>query len=103
MAGPVGVAQIVGESYNSVKQYGFSSIVLTMMNLAMLLSVNLGVLNLLPLPALDGGRLVFLFIEVVRGKPVPADKEGIVHLIGIILFFALTVFILFNDIMRFFR
>ncbi|MBO4616750.1 MAG: RIP metalloprotease RseP [Lachnospiraceae bacterium] len=103
VAGPVGVAQIVGESYNSVKQYGFSSIVLTMMNLAMLLSVNLGVLNLLPLPALDGGRLVFLFIEVVRGKPVPADKEGIVHLIGIILFFALTVFILFNDIMRFFR
>ena len=103
VAGPVGVAQIVGESYDSVKNYGFSSVVLTMMNIAMLLSVNLGVLNLLPLPALDGGRLVFLFIEVVRGKPVPADKEGIVHLIGIFLFFALTIFILFNDIMRFFR
>lgn len=103
VAGPVGVAQIVGESYNSVKEYGFSSIVLTMMNLAMLLSVNLGVINLLPLPALDGGRLVFLFIEVVRGKPVPAEKEGIVHLIGIVLFFLLTIFVLFNDIMRLFR
>jgi len=103
VAGPVGVAQIVGESYDSVKEYGFSSVVLTMMNIAMLLSVNLGVLNLLPLPALDGGRLVFLFVEVVRGKPVPAEKEGIVHLIGIILFFGLTIFILFNDIMRFFR
>jgi len=73
------------------------------MNIAMLLSVNLGVINLLPLPALDGGRLVFLFIEVIRRKPVPAEKEGIVHLIGIILFFVLTILVLFNDISRFFR
>lgn len=103
VAGPVGVAQIVGESYDAAKDYGFTSIVLTMMNIAMLLSVNLGVLNLLPLPALDGGRLVFLLIEVVRGKPVPPEKEGFVHMIGIIIFFILTIFILFNDISRFFR
>ena len=103
VAGPVGVAKIVGDSYDSVKDYGFSSVLFTMMNIAMLLSVNLGILNLLPLPALDGGRLVFLLIEVVRGKPVPPEKEGVVHLIGIILFFILTIFILFNDIMKFFR
>lgn len=103
VAGPVGVAQIVGESYDTAKEYGMSTVVLTMMNIAMLLSVNLGVINLLPLPALDGGRLVFLFVEVLRGKPVPPEKEGFVHMIGIILFFLLTIFILFNDISRFFR
>ncbi len=103
VAGPVGVARVVGESYQATKEYGLSVVILNMMNIAMLLGVNLGVINLLPLPALDGGRLVFLLIELVRGKPVPPEKEGIVHLIGIVLFFMLTIFVLFNDIMRFFR
>lgn len=100
LAGPVGIAQVVDESYDVAKEYGATSVILTMMNIAMLLSVNLGVLNLLPIPALDGGRLVFLLVEVFRGKPVPADKEGIVHLIGIIFFLLLTVFVFYNDIMR---
>lgn len=100
LSGPVGIAQVVDDSYSTVKNYGISSVILTMMNIAMLLSVNLGVINLLPLPALDGGRLVFLAIEVVRGKPVPAEKEGIIHLIGIVLFFLLAIFVLYNDIMR---
>lgn len=103
VSGPVGIAQVVGESYDEARDYGVKTVVLTMMNIAMLLSVNLGVINLLPLPALDGGRLVFLFVEVIRRKPVPAEKEGIVHLIGIILFFILTILVLFNDISRFFR
>lgn len=102
VAGPVGVAQIVDENYDVAKDYGVSAVILTMMNIAMLLSVNLGVINLLPLPALDGGRLVFLFIEIIRGKPVPPEKEGIVHLIGIVFFFLLMIFILFNDVMRLF-
>jgi regulator of sigma E protease len=72
------------------------------MELAMLISVNLGVLNLLPIPALDGGRLLFMLIEVVRGKPVPPEKEGIVHLIGMAALFILMIFVLFNDIMRLF-
>ena len=100
LSGPVGIAQIVNENYDVAKDYGVSSVVLTMMNIAMLLSVNLGVINLLPLPALDGGRLVFLLVEAVRGKPVPAEKEGMVHLIGIILFFLLAIFVFYNDIMR---
>ena len=100
LSGPVGIAQVVNENYDVAKDYGISSVVLTMMNIAMLLSVNLGVINLLPLPALDGGRLVFLLVEAVRGKPVPAEKEGMVHLIGIILFFLLAIFVFYNDIMR---
>lgn len=100
ISGPVGIAQVVDESYDAAKDYGTSSVILTMMNIAMLLSVNLGVINLLPLPALDGGRLVFLFVEVIRGKQIPPEKEGIVHLIGIILFFILTIFVFYNDIRR---
>ena len=61
------------------------------MSLSTLLSVNLGIINLLPLPALDGGRLVFLAVEAVRGKPVPADKEGMVHAIGFVFFMILMV------------
>ena len=65
-----------------------------------LLSANLGVMNLLPLPALDGGRLVFLIIEAVRGKRVPPEKEGMVHFAGFVLLMALMVVIMFNDILK---
>ena len=71
-----------------------------MINIAMLLSINLGVMNLLPIPALDGGRLLFLIVEVLRGKPVLPDKEGIVHLVGFAALMALMVFVFYNDIMR---
>ena len=69
----------------------------------MLLSVNLGIMNLLPLPALDGGRLVFMFVEVLRGKPVPPEKEGMVHFAGLVVLMVLMVFIMYNDIMRLVR
>ena len=61
------------------------------MNLAALISANLGVMNLLPIPALDGGRLVFLIIEALRGKPVKREHEGIVNFIGMILLVILIV------------
>ena len=102
MSGVVGIANMVDETYEAVKPAGFVPLLLTMMNLAALLSVNLGIINLLPLPALDGGRLIFLLIEVVRGKPVPADKEGMVHLIGFVLLMVLMVFLVFNDIRNIF-
>ena len=73
-----------------------------LLNIAILLSANLGVMNLLPLPALDGGRLVFLAIEAVRRKRIPPEKEGYVHLVGITLLMALMVFVMFNDIKRIF-
>ena len=68
--------------------------------LTALLTINLGVFNLLPLPALDGGRLFFMLIELVRRKPVPAEKEGMVHAIGLILLLCLTVVISFSDIIK---
>ena len=100
LSGPVGMAEFVGDTYEEVKPYGLSSVILTMLNLMTLLSVNLGIMNLLPLPALDGGRLVFQFVEVVRGKPVPPEKEGLVHMAGLIAFMILMVVVMYNDIMR---
>ncbi len=73
-----------------------------MINIGLPLSVNLGIMNLLPLPALDGGRLVFLLIEAVRGKPVPPEKEGLVHFAGMMALLVLMVLVLFNDITKFF-
>lgn len=103
VAGPVGIATVVDETYEASKEYGWVTVLMNMMYIAVLLSVNLGILNLLPLPALDGGRLVFMLIEVVRGKPVPPDKEGIVHFIGMVLFLILAVFVFFNDLTRIFN
>lgn len=101
VSGPVGIAQFVGESYDQAEEnYGTSSAILTMLEIVVLLSVNLGILNLLPLPALDGGRLLFMFVEVVRGKPVSPEKEGLVHFAGLVVFMVLMVFIMYNDIMK---
>lgn len=102
ISGPVGVAQIIGDNYDVAKEYGVTSVVLTMMNIAILLSVNLGVVNLLPLPALDGGRLVFLFVEAVRGRPIPPEKEGMIHFAGFVALIILMVLVMFNDVMRLF-
>ena len=101
VSGPVGIAQFVGESYDQAEEnYGTSSAILTMLEIVVLLSVNLGILNLLPLPALDGGRLLFMFVEVVRGKPVSPEKEGMIHFAGLVVFMVLMVFIMYNDIMK---
>lgn len=100
VSGPIGMAQFVGDTYEEVKPYGVSSVIFTMMNIVILLSVNLGILNLLPLPALDGGRLVFMLIEVVRGKPIPPEKEGMIHFAGFVAFMILMIFVMYNDIMK---
>ncbi|MBO5031738.1 MAG: RIP metalloprotease RseP [Lachnospiraceae bacterium] len=102
LSGPVGIAATIDETIEVAKPYGIPTVVLTMINFAVLLSVNLGVMNLLPLPALDGGRLLFLLIEVVRGKPVSPEKEGLVHFIGFVALMILMVFVLYNDIVRIF-
>ncbi|MCR5720491.1 MAG: RIP metalloprotease RseP [Lachnospiraceae bacterium] len=103
VAGPVGIAvNVVGKTYNEVKKYGVGSVVFAMLNIMLMLSVNLGILNLLPLPALDGGRIVFLLVELIRGKPIPPEKEGVVHLAGLVFFMILMVFIFFNDLVNIF-
>ena len=94
------MAQVIGEVTDQVAPYGILALAVNMVNIAMLLSVNLGVINLLPLPALDGGRLVFLLIEAVRGKPVPPEKEGMVHFAGFVVLMIVMVLVMFNDISR---
>ncbi len=103
VAGPVGIAvNVVGKTYETAKDYGWQSVLLSMLNITLMLSVNLGILNLLPVPALDGGRLVFLLLEVIRGKPIPPEKEGMVHFVGLMFFMVLMVFIFFNDLANIF-
>lgn len=95
MAGPVGVGQVVGAAVSSG-----SAATMNILLIVAMLTVNLGIFNLLPLPALDGGRLFFMLIELVRGKPVPPEKEGIVHTIGLVILLGLAVVVFFNDIFR---
>lgn len=102
LSGPVGIAVTIDETIEQTKPYGLPTTILTMINFAVLLSVNLGVMNLLPIPALDGGRLLFLLIEVVRGKPLPPEKEGVVHFVGFVALMILMVFVMYNDIARIF-
>lgn len=98
LSGPVGVVDFVDDSYQETKEYGISAVVITFMNIAILLSANLGVMNLLPIPAMDGGRLVFLILEAIRGKRIPPEKEGMVHFAGFVALMLLMVFVLFNDL-----
>lgn len=100
--GPVGMVNMIGDKYEESKSDGAFYVWLNMLNISIWLSANLGVMNLLPLPALDGGRLVFLLLEAIRGKAINQEKEGMVHFIGLMLLMALMVFVMFNDIKRLF-
>lgn len=102
LSGPVGIVNVVDDTYQQNKAYGLKIIAAQLLNIAILLSANLGVMNLLPLPALDGGRLVFLFVEAVRKKRISPEKEGYVHLVGITLLMILMAFVMYNDIRRVF-
>ena len=76
---------------------------MNMLNMAVLLSANLGVMNLLPLPALDGGRLVFLIIEAIRKKPINRQKlRAWIHFAGLMAFMVLMVVVMYNDILKIF-
>lgn len=101
MAGIVGVVDVGSKVWDSSMEAGGVNLaVMSMVQIAALLSANLGVMNLLPLPALDGGRIFFILIEMIRGKAIPPEKEGAVHFIGMVLLMLLTVVVLYNDIMR---
>ncbi len=96
LSGPVGVVGMMNETAQQGGLVGF----LNLMFLGAFISVNIGIMNLLPIPALDGGRIFFVVVEAIRRKPIPADKEGVVHFIGLILLFGLMIFATWNDIMR---
>lgn len=102
MSGPVGIVKTIGDTYEQSKASGVFYIFVNMLNISILLSANLGVMNLLPIPALDGGRLVFLIIEAIRGKKIDPDKEGMVHFIGMACLMLLMVVVMFSDIRKLF-
>lgn len=92
VAGPVGIIFVIGE----VAQTGFVNLLL----LTALISISLGIMNLLPIPALDGGRLFFLLVEAIRGKRIDPEKEGFIHFIGFALLIMLILFITYQDVLR---
>ena len=94
LSGPVGIYQVVGES----AKYGFINVIY----LIGYICVNVGFINLLPLPAFDGGRVFFMIIEAIRKKPVSPKVENIIHAVGLVLLMILMVVITFNDIVRIF-
>lgn len=96
VSGPVGVVSTMS---NAAQDGGIIALINLLM-LGSLISVNIGIMNLLPLPALDGGRILFVIIEAIRRKPIPPEKEGIVHFVGLILLLGLMIFATWNDIMR---
>ena len=95
VAGPVGTIQVVSQA---VKKDGFDAFI----SLLVMISVNLGIMNLLPIPGLDGSRIVFHLIEAVRGKPIKPEREALVHFIGMIFLLGLMVFFTFKDVARIF-
>ncbi len=102
LSGPVGIVQMVGETVEASRSDGAFYVFLNVLNIGILLSANLGVLNLLPIPALDGGRLLFLVIEAIRGKRVDPNREGMVNMIGMVCLFALMAFVMVNDVVKLF-
>ncbi len=110
LSGPVGMAGIVDDIVTEVtddtKNESFWTtaywVIINLLSFTVLISANLGIMNLLPIPAVDGGRLVFLLLEAVRGKPVEKKMEGIVTVVGFIFLAILMVVVLFNDIRKVF-
>ncbi len=95
LAGPIGIYSIVGEQ----SKQGFASILYLMA----FLSINVGFINLVPLPAFDGGHILFIIIEKIKGSPVSTKTENMIHTIGLALLMLLMIYITFNDIIRLFK
>ena len=92
LSGPIGVVGAISSAA--------SSGIFPLLYITAFISVNLGFINLLPIPALDGGRLLFLIIELIKGKPISREKEGLVHTIGFICLMVLILFVSFKDVIR---
>ena len=101
LSGPVGIVKNIGDTYkDSMEASGAFLAFIFMLRWSILLTANLGVMNLLPIPALDGGRLVFLIVEAVRGKKANQKIEATATIVGFLLLFALMFFVMYNDIRK---
>ena len=98
VGGPVRIVSMIGDTYEQSAAISGFAVFINMLNMVIFLSANLGVMNLLPIPALDGGRLFIMLIEVVTRKRVPEKVEGYIHMTGFAVLMGLMVLILFNDI-----
>jgi regulator of sigma E protease len=98
--GPIGLGGVVTEMYHVTIEEGIADMIFTMLFITAFINAALGVMNLLPLPALDGARIVFLLVEAVRRKRVPPEKEAMVHFVGLVLLLMLAVVIAYQDIAR---
>lgn len=98
IGGPVRIVGLIGDTYEQSTKAGAFAVFISLLNMVNFLSANLGVMNLLPIPALDGGRFVFLLFEAVTRRRVPPEKEGYIHLAGFVLLMALMVLIFLNDL-----
>lgn len=97
VSGPVGVVETLNDTVEqSADGYKLQNI----MYIVMVLTINLGIMNLLPFPALDGGRIFFIFVELLRGKPVKPEFEGYIHFAGMVILMLFMVFVTYNDIAR---
>lgn len=98
LSGPVGIVNTIGEAAS----YGqtFKQHLTSVLSLASFITINVGIFNLLPIPALDGARLIFLLVEAIRRKPIPPEREGMVHFVGMALLFLLMIAVTFQDILR---
>lgn len=102
ISGPVGVVNVIGDVYEESQSAGALVTWISMLEMLVLISANLGIMNLIPFPALDGGRLVFLLIEAVRRKRVNPDAEGMIHFAGLLVLMAFMLFVTFRDVIHLF-
>ena len=102
-SGPVGIIRLIAEETQTAAKTSSAGAVITYAQLLVLISVNLGLFNLIPIPGLDGSRVVFLLIEGVRGKPVPRKAEAYVHTAGYVLLLGLMLVMTFKDVLRIFK
>ncbi len=96
ISGPIGTISAIAETTSQAADFGDK--ILTALSFLSMLTINVGVFNLLPIPALDGGRLFFIFIEILRRKPIPAKREGIVHTVGIVILLLFMAVISIKDV-----
>lgn len=106
LSGPVGIVDVIGDVIDNQtdeeKGIDWHALITQMLSLGAFITINIGLFNLLPLPALDGGRMVFLIVEAIRRKPVPPEKEGMVHFIGILALLLLMVIVTVSDVIKLF-
>lgn len=104
LSGPVGIVDAIGDVMGETAQgVKFGEMIMNLMSFVVFITINVGIFNLLPIPALDGSRVFFLLIEMIRRKPLKPEVEGVIHLVGFALLMTLMVVVTFFDIVKIFK